>query len=233
MAEREPSDDGLVSVSDEGPVAVLTLDDGKVNALSRRTIAALHAGLDLAADARAIVVCGRPGLLSAGLNLVEVRADAATQLALRNEFMRLMLRLFTSEVPIVAACTGHALGGGAALLLVADRRIGVDGPYQVGFSEVAAGVALSAAAVELVRYRLPMPFFESIVTGEVFTPAGAVVGGLHDELAEDPHAAGLAAAVRLAALDPQAFAATKRAARRHAAAAIEAAIVRSESRHAG
>lgn len=218
-----------VSACTVGIVAVLDFDDGKVNAISRRTIAAVQMALDRHVDAGAVVLCGRRGMFSAGLDLTEVRADATTQRALRNEFMRLMLRLFTSDVPVVVACTGHALAAGAAVLLAADRRIGVDGPYKIGFNEVAAGVALSNAAVELARYRLPMPAFESIVVGDVFTPTSAIAAGLLDELADDPRTTAIDAATRLATLDRHAFAATKRAARHHAATVIAAALDRSEA----
>jgi enoyl-CoA hydratase len=50
--------------------------------------------------------------------------------------MHLILRLFTYEVPVVVACTGHAIAGGAALLLVADRRIGIDGLYGSGLARL-------------------------------------------------------------------------------------------------
>ena len=119
---------------------------------------------------------------------------------------------------------------GAALLAAADRMVGADGPYRIGFNEVAAGVAMSVAAVELVRYRLAMPWFESMVRGEVFDPPGAVTAGLLDELASDPVGAALEAAEQLAELDARAFGVTKRAARRPTAELIAAALDRSESR---
>jgi enoyl-CoA hydratase len=222
--------DPMVVVEWHGDVAVLRLDDGKVNALSRRTIRQFQDALDAAADARAIAVVGRPRMLSAGLDLAEVRADPATQRDLRNDFMALALRLFTTDVPVVVGCTGHALAAGAALLLAADRRLGSMGAYRIGFSEVAAGLALSAAAVELVRYRLAMPWFESILTGSVFDPEGAAAAGFLDDVVEDAVGAALAEAARLATLDPRAFAVTKRTARRDAAHRIGDALDRSRSR---
>ena len=86
---------------------------------------------------------------------------------------------------MVVACTGHAMAAGAALLLAADRRLGVDGPYKLGFNEVSMGVAISAATVELARYRMPMPYFESVVSGTTFPPHGAVAAGLLDRVVED------------------------------------------------
>jgi enoyl-CoA hydratase len=222
----------MVDLERRGDVAVLRVDDGKVNAFSRTTIREVGAALDDADGARALVLAGRPGVLSAGLDLAELQAGADVQRALRNDFMALALRVFTSDVPVVVACTGHALAGGAALLLAADRRIGTDGAFRIGFNEVAAGVALSAAAVELVRYRLAMPWFESIVTGAVFDPPGAIAVGILDELADDAVDRAVEVASGLAALDPGAFATTKRYARHDAARRIGALVERSRSRGA-
>jgi enoyl-CoA hydratase len=219
-----------VVVDHHGDVAVLRLDDGKVNALSRQAIADVGSALDDVAEARAVAIVGRPGVLSAGLDLDEVRADPDTSWALRDAFMALVLRLFTLDVPVVVGCTGHALAGGAALLVAADRRVGVTGPYRLGFSEVARGMALSQAAVELIRYRLPMPWFETIVTGTTCDPDTAVTWGLLDAVVTDPVGAAVDTATELAALDARAFATMKRFTRQDATARIEAALERSRDR---
>ena len=66
---------------------------------------------------------------------------------------------------------------GAALLLAGDRRIGVNGPFKLGFNEATLGVSISAVTVELARYRMPMPWFESIASG---TPSPLGTHGLPD-----------------------------------------------------
>jgi enoyl-CoA hydratase len=229
-----PDPDPRTSVAREhhADVAVLRLDDGKVNALSSRTIGELEAALDWAHGARAIAIVGRPGVFSAGLDLHELGADRDTQRALRDAFMALALRVFTLPIPVVVGCTGHALAGGAALLLAADRRIGTDGPFRIGFNEVASGFALSHAAVELIRYRLPMPWFETIVTGSTCDPVSAVAWGLLDAVVADPVGTAVEAATELAALEPRAFAVVKQSARRDAAHRVAAALDRSGPRRA-
>jgi hypothetical protein len=84
-------------------------------------------------------------------------------------------------------------------------------------------VALSVAAMKLGRYRLPMPFFEPMVSGEVFSPACATHAGLLDELADDSIEEARAAVARFATLDHHAFASTKKLARQHAATFIRSA----------
>ena len=127
---------------DDG-VAHLSMDDGKVNALGLASLASLNEHLDEADKdgATAIVLSGREGKFCAGFNLADIR-DPDGALALRREFIDLMLRLFESEKPVVIACTGHALGAGAGLLVVADRRIGLDGAFKLGFNEASVGVTI-------------------------------------------------------------------------------------------
>jgi enoyl-CoA hydratase len=168
-------------------VAHLSMDDGKVNALGTASLTTLGEQLDQAEkdDATAIVLSGREGKFCAGFNLAEIR-DPEGALALRRQFIDFVLRLFESEKPVVIACTGHALGAGAALLVVADRRVGLDGDFKVGFNEASVGVTISQATIELARYRMPMPWFESIISGTTFAPQQAISAGLLDEVVADP-----------------------------------------------
>jgi enoyl-CoA hydratase len=172
--------------SENGPWHI-PLDDGKVNALGTVSMAHIHAQLDEAVreDAPAVIISGRPGVLSAGFDLEEVRSGEDAREHLRRQLIDLMLRLFTFERPIVVACTGHALAAGAAILLAADRRIGLDGPFKLGFNEASIGVTISGATVELARYRMPMPYFESIASGETFAPRLAQSAGLLDAVMAD------------------------------------------------
>jgi len=201
---------------DEG-VAHLSMDDGKVNALGLADLASLGEQLDQAEkdEATAIVLSGREGKFCAGFNLAEIR-DPDGAKALRVQFIDFMLRLFESEKPVVIACTGHALGAGAGLLVVADRRIGLDGAFKLGFNEASVGVTISQATVELARYRMPMPWFESIISGSTFAPQPAIAAGLLDEVVADPEAL-LAESFRVAselgAIPTPIFSAMKRVAR--------------------
>lgn len=198
-------------------MARISLDDGKVNALSSAAIAEIQEHLDRADQdgAAAVVIDGRPGALSAGFDLSEVRSSAEAREGLRLRLIDLALRLFELERPVVVACSGHAMAAGAALLLAADRRLGVDGPYKLGFNEASMGVAISAATVEMARYRMPMPYFESIVSGTTFSPVQAVAAGLLDRVVADGDLVpeSLEAARVLAAVPPPAFAEMKHHAR--------------------
>jgi enoyl-CoA hydratase len=203
---------------DEEGTAFVTLDDGKVNALGSATLGQLNEDLDRAQHnaASSVILTGRPGMFSAGFDLAEVRSAPSAREHLRRALIDTALRLFEFPCPVVIACTGHALAAGAALLLSADRRVGLDGSFKLGFNEAAIGAAISPATVELARYRMPMPFFESLISGETFSPDGACAAGLLDTLVDDEarlRAKSRSVAAQLAAVRPEVFREMRLAAR--------------------
>jgi enoyl-CoA hydratase len=125
---------------------------------------------------------------------------------------RWWLRLYGLGIPTVAACTGHALAGGAITLLACDRRIGADVPAKIGLNEVAIGMVLPIFAVEFARDRLlPTAFGPATMGAQVYDPAGALAVGYLDEVvpADDVLDTAIAEARRLAQLRTGAYGGTK------------------------
>lgn len=198
----------------EDSIAVITMDDGKANVMSTAVVDALGAHLDQAeADgARAVVIAGRPGKFSAGFDLAEMTAGADSMRALVVHGARWMMRLYGLGLPTVAACTGHALAGGALTLLSCDIRIGADVAAKIGLNEVAIGMALPKFAVELSRDRIISGAFQAAtLEATIYDPRGAAeVGYLDRVVAEDEVlATAIAEARRLSQLRTGAYALTK------------------------
>src|SRR4051794_40580834 len=112
-----------------GRIAHVTIDHGKANTLSTPVIAALDEALTRAETAGpdevgAMVITGKPGFLSGGFELEEMRASPKAAGTLVTNGGALFARIFGSPVPVVVACTGHAIAAGALLLLSGDERIG-------------------------------------------------------------------------------------------------------------
>ena len=207
----------------DGAVAVVTIDDGKANALTNDALDELGEALDRAErEAGAVALLGRPGRFCAGFDLNVMTRDTESMQALVIHGAATLLRLFTFPRAVVAGCTGHALAGGAMLLLCADHRIGAAGEFKIGLNEVAIGMALPVFGVELARYRTPPSTFDSVVLGHIFDPSGAVAAGFLDEI-DAPEAveeATIAAAARYSTLAFGAVARTKQMARGAAARLI-------------
>jgi len=166
---------------DDG-VAVITLDDGKANAISHDTLRAVHEALDRAeSDARSVVITGRQGKFSAGFDLATMTESTESMRELVTAGAQMLMRLYGFGLPTVAACNGHALAAGALVLLSCDRRIGAEGPAKIGLNEVAIGMALPIFAVELARDRLqPAQLTSALMAARIYDPAGAVEAGYLD-----------------------------------------------------
>ena len=166
---------------DDG-VAVVRLDDGKVNVITHGVIADLHAALDQSlAGATAVAIIGREGKLSAGFDLKEMTATPEAAGALVGAGGRLLMRIYGHPQPVVLGVTGHALAAGALLALSCDTRIGTDGPAKIGLNETAIGLGLPHYAIELAQARLAVRHLvRGALQAELYDPDGAVEAGYLD-----------------------------------------------------
>jgi enoyl-CoA hydratase len=218
----------LVSYRKEGGVATLVMDDGKVNALSPAMLDAINLSLDRAvADDATVVLTGREGVFSAGFDLKILREGGPDAVGMLTGGFRLAERVLSFPRPVVMACSGHAIAMGLFLTLSGDYRLGVDGPYKLVANEVAIGLTMPYAAIEICRHRLtPSAFQRAMLLSETFTPGEAVSGGLLDGLtgAGDLAASARRLAETFASLPADSHAATKGRVREELLRSLRAAI---------
>lgn len=209
-------------------VAAIVMDDGKANALSSQMLASVVEALDQSVTDRApVVLTGRAGRFSGGFDLKVLTAGGPDAARMLEDGFELALRLLEHPAPVVIASNGHTVAMGVFLLLSGDYRIGVDGPFRIVANEVAIGMTMPWAAIEICRQRLTPSHFNRVVNlAEAYTPAEAVAAGLLDQVVEVedlmPTATGVAK--RLAELDRPAHAATKLRSRHAALTAIRAGL---------
>jgi len=215
----------VVTTEVEG-VMVTTVDDGKVNALSFELMDGLRSAIASASEqGRPLVITGRDGCLSAGFDLAVVNSGEVDRItALFADGAALYGAMVAAPIPVIVSCTGHALAGGALLLLSADYRIGRNGTYRLGLNETRIGLALPNFAVSLATHRLERRFLTAATMfAEVVPPARAVDMGYLDESVDDPLPRACSLAQELASLPQDAFATTKRRIRRDLQQELEAA----------
>lgn len=176
-------------------IVTITMDDGKVNALSIPVLQALHDAVNDAVDeGRALVLTGRDRVFSAGFDLQTFMQGPEATLEMIGLGAALAVKLMTAPLPVVTACNGNSIAMGALLLLAADYRIGVAGAYKIGLNETAVGLIIPGFAVELARQRLsPAMVHRCLATAELFDPEVSCREGFLDELVP---AAGLPVAAR-------------------------------------
>lgn len=107
-------------------------------------------------DLRALIVTGSEGFFSAGADFRSniQRADEARISAERSAMMyEPFLSLLDLEVPTIAACNGHAVGGGFGLALACDLRVGAqDAKYGANFVKLGIhpGMAITYFLPQLI-----------------------------------------------------------------------------------
>ena len=219
----------LIAYHLEDGIATLTLNNGKVNAISPDVIAAFNTALDQAVTDRAVVIItGQPGILSGGYDLKVMTAGPKEAVSLVTAGSTLARRLLSHPFPVVVACPGHAVAKGAFLLLSADYRIGVDGPFSIGLNEVQIGMTMHHAGIELARDRLrKSAFHRSVINGEMFNPQSAVDAGFLDKVVspDELQAAALEAARQLKKINMTAHKNTKLKVRKALLDALDSAIL--------
>ena len=223
----------IVAYKLEQPICTITLDDGKVNCLSPQMLDEINGALDRAEkDGAAVVLTGRPGKFSAGFDLAVVGRGGDEAVGMLIGGFRLAERLLSFPMPVVIACTGHALAMGSFLLLSVDYRIGADGAHKIGANEVSIGMTMPRFGVEICRQRLaPAHFHRAVITAEIYSPAGAVEAGFLDQVVPEDEliAAARDKATALAGLSMPAHTATKLRAREEALKAVREAIEADEA----
>jgi enoyl-CoA hydratase len=141
----------------------------------------------------------------------------------------LLLRVYRSPLPIVCACTGHAIAAGALTLLASHYRVGADGPFRTSLVETAIGLVLPDWAVVLADERLSSRHVQqAAVESRLYDPQGALEAGFLDRVvgADAVLDAALEDAARLAAFSPQAYAGNALKVRGPGIERLEAAVAR-------
>jgi 3-hydroxyacyl-CoA dehydrogenase len=187
-----------VDLDRRGHVAVLTVNNPPVNALSSHVRQGLHEGLiqagsDAAVQAVVIACAGRTFI--AGADITEF-GKPPTEPSL-NAVLDL---IENCPKPVVAAIHGTALGGGLEVTLACHYRVGVKGA-RFGLPEVKLGLLPGAGGTQrLPRVVGAQKALQMIVSGDPIGADEALKVGLIDEIVDgDLTAAGVAFAEKVLA----------------------------------
>lgn len=211
-------------------VAHIAINDGKANAVSFDFLAAMNKALDEIdgnADAKAIVISGKPGMFSAGFDLKVMTAEPARAGELVQGGGKMLMRLFTHKLPVVGAVTGHAMAAGAFLCLACDTRIGTAGDFKIGLNETAINMVLPVFGLEMAKCRLNNhKLTEAFIQATLYGPDDAVDVGFLDKVlpADDVLDAALGEAARLGELPQGAYHGNKMLLRKPFADVVEPSL---------
>jgi 3-hydroxyacyl-CoA dehydrogenase len=185
MNSNTPSTPSLVSITHRHDVAVLTLDNPPVNALSRAVRSELLASLHAAcADARvrAIVLTCAGRTFIAGADIGEFADRSGTLMTTDPDPNTLIEAIDNASKPVVAALFGSVLGGGLELALGCHARVARAGT-RLGLPEVTLGVVPGAGGTQRLPRLVGIPLaLKMITTGMSLDADAALDAGLIDAL---------------------------------------------------
>jgi enoyl-CoA hydratase len=210
-ATGRPAPDPVRATRRDDGTLLIVLDDGGPNALRPEVLDTLRELLVEAPDAP-VLLTGRPGMFSAGLDLKWMATSSPEAIGeLLEACGRTLMALFSHPRPVVVAATGHAIAAGTMLCLTADHVVAAEGGAW-GLVETANGMEVPRFGIELAAARLtPHQLDRTLIRGERLDAARAVALGYADELVGPDEA--LARAEErlsaLAALPAAAFAGNK------------------------
>jgi enoyl-CoA hydratase len=175
-----------VGVEIDAGLAVITIDRPQVrNAIGFATMDELSQALDDVEGAAASVLVVRGGgdraFVSGGdlkdLSTIRSHDDAV---AMARRVRRLLDRIATFPVPVIAALNGSALGGGAEVAVAADIRVAA-ADISIGFNQVALGIMPAWGGIERLaslvgRSRAML----AVASGEIYDAQSARDIGLLD-----------------------------------------------------
>ena len=178
----------FIELTFEGPLALLTMKRAdKLNALDRAMVDALAEAaraIEASRDARVAIVSGEGKAFCAGGDIAAWGGLPA--LEMWRDWTRAGHRAFEAlarlRVPLIAALTGHAFGGGLELAAVADIRVAESG-IKLGLPESGLGMAPGWSGTQrLVRRFGPSVVRRMALGGAMFTAEEGLTLGLVDEV---------------------------------------------------
>jgi enoyl-CoA hydratase len=179
--------DQIATLTTEGDVSIITLNDGKANVFSPEMSSTISNLLDqVPGDKGSLVITGRPGIFSAGFDLKIISSgDADAVAAMVKAGFTLLARIYNFPRPVIAACSGHGVALGAFLLCCADYRLGAKGQFIVQANETRNNMSIPTPILEISKSRISKThWYRAILNAEAYPVEKAIEPGYLDEVTE-------------------------------------------------
>ncbi len=170
---------------DDG-IAIISLDNGKANAISLEVATGLIEALDRAkSEAKAVLICGNPGMFSAGFDLKVLAQGKDAAQEMLSQGMLMTEKIYSHPQPVITACEGHSVGMGVFIMLAADYRVGAAGEFAIRLPETAIGMPFSTILKVIAKTHIsPLHHARAIVQSRPYSPELAAKIGMLDEVVE-------------------------------------------------
>lgn len=219
---------GDVHISRAGFVATVTIDRPPINAVSvdlMRDLADVLEALDKDGATRAVVLATAGKVFCSGADLSNRTSEGPIPEKSINPLYDQAVRLYSTELPIVVAVQGAAVGAGLGLAMIGDFRVAApEARFAANFTKLGfhPGFGLTYTLPRLIgRQNASMMF----LSGDRYDGAEALEMGLVDDLVDLSRLTGRAQsmAATIAENAPLAIRSTRKTLRGDLAAGVRAA----------
>jgi enoyl-CoA hydratase/carnithine racemase len=178
-------DHALGEAADAGRIRELRLARPPVNALDAELLRRIREEIQAASSQAAIVITGRAGLFSAGLDVRGIlKLDREGVSTVFVELWRAQHAIAKSPVPVIFGLTGHSPAGGTVLAIHGDYRVMAQGDFRLGLNEVQVGLLPGPPIHGAFRRLVGGHAAQLLTRGALIDPASALRVGLVDELCD-------------------------------------------------
>jgi enoyl-CoA hydratase/carnithine racemase len=179
----------VVSSKSDG-IAAVRIDRGKVNALNVTVISELHEvfrGLETDDSVRSVILRGTGSFFSFGFDIPECLSYSKNEFeGYVDAFTEFYRYLFRFPKPVVAALSGHAVGGGCVLAIACDHRLMIEGKAKIALHEIGFGLSVFAGVTAILVYCIGSKKAQELLfSGRMYSAREALQIGLVDEVVQE------------------------------------------------
>ena len=178
-----------IKVTIRDKTAVIGLDRGRSNAINAEMVSELSQmvkSIDNDDNARGLILTGKEGFFSAGLDLIELYDYNEIEVRkFWEDFLEMVSVLASFKKPFLTAISGHSPAGGCVLALCSDYRIMAEGKYIIGLNEVPVGIVVPDSIFQLYSFWLGQAkAYRFLLEGRLLNTQEALQHQLVDEVVD-------------------------------------------------
>jgi len=180
----------MITEEKKGSYSIITLDNGKVNAINTALVDALKnkfTQLQNDENNKGVILSGKPNAFSAGLDVKMLASNTEEQAYdFWLTYMQALQAMVNYSKPFVCAVTGFAPAGATILALCADYRVMAKGPKHVmGMNEFNMSLPVPEMLNDIYAYYLgEHKAWAAIQNASLFNSDESLVLGLVNESVE-------------------------------------------------
>lgn len=179
----------MINCTIENEVAVVQLNNGKVNTISNalaRGLKETFLSLEKNEAVKGVILTGHTGAFSAGLDVLEqAEMDETMAKAFWVDYFDALKAMVCYPKPFVCAITGFAPAGGTILTLCADYRIMAQEPkHRIGMHEFKLSMQIPELMMDIWCYTLgEQRAFQALQNSSLFSAEEALALNIVQEIA--------------------------------------------------